>query len=115
MGISAPGVAQSVLIPNGHVVVNSLHSVLLTGPRPAVILQDLLRPVTGGSVVTLLLSFANAGTHVLKVPVMPMAQFYSTLSPAPATPPTPTAATAGPPARHPGKHRTPTPTPSALP
>jgi len=82
--ISAPGVARAVLLPGGHVAINSQHSVLLTGPRPAVILQDLLRPVTGGSVVTLQLWFENAGPQTLKVPVMPMAQYYATYSAAPA-------------------------------
>jgi copper(I)-binding protein len=117
IGITAPGVARSVLLPGGHVVVNSYHSVLLSGPRPTVILEDLLRPVTGGSVIKLQLSFAKAGTHDLSVPVMPMAQYYSTLSP----PPAPTATTSSPsasptrPGRHHRRHRTPSLSPSASP
>jgi copper(I)-binding protein len=92
LSVSAPGVARSVLLPGNQIVLASQHAVLLTGPKPAMVLQDLLRPLTGGSVVTLVLSFANAGNVTLKVPVMPRAQFYTTLSPPPAlttTPPSP--------------------------
>lgn len=119
--------ARSVLLPGGRVTVNSQRSVLLTGPRPQVILEHLLYPVTGGSVVTLVLSFQNAGQLTLAVPVMPMAQYYSTLSP-PATPtssPTPaaspTSSTVSPSTtpktlrhRH-RKHRTPSPSPTPSP
>ncbi len=113
IGISAPGLARSVLLPGGRVVVNSQHSVLLTGPRPQVILEHLLRTVTGGSVVTLVLSFRSAGQLTLRVPVMPMAQYYATLSPAP----TPTASAAKPTAAPAGKHhhKHASPSPSASP
>jgi len=119
--ISAPGVARSVLLPGGQVVIHSQHSVLLTGPRPAVILQDLLRPVTGGSVVTLLLWFQNVGPQTLKVPVMPRAQYYSTYSPAPAATPIATITVLVPSAspsragRHHRHGRSPSPSPSAGP
>lgn len=119
VAISAPGVASSVLLPGGQVVVNSQHSVLLTGPRPAVVLQHLLRPVTGGSAVKLVLTFQNAGRHTLVVPVMPMAQYYSTLSPAPSVTPTPTitarpspATSGGRSGNHHRRHRSPSPSAS---
>jgi copper(I)-binding protein len=121
--VSAPGVAQSVLLPGGRVTVNSEHSVLLTGPRPQVILEHLLRPLSGGSVVTLVLTFQEAGQVKLQVPVMPRAQYYSTLSP-PATPtstpspavsPSTPIASPTPSARHHSKHHSPTPSPSVSP
>jgi copper(I)-binding protein len=90
VGASAPGVAASVvLVPGNQVVLPSQSAVLLTGPRPRIILEDLLRPLTGGSVITVQLTFARAGTVTLRVPVMPRAQYFTTLSPAPS--PTPTA------------------------
>jgi len=84
IGISAPGLASSVLLPGGHVTINRNHSVLLTGPRPKLILQDLLRPLAGGSVAAISLVFAKAGIVPMRVQVMPWSQYYTTLSPAPA-------------------------------
>jgi hypothetical protein len=64
--ISVPGIAQSVLLPGGHITLLPNHSILLTGPKPAVILQDLLVPLTGGTVIqTVTLTFANAGSTTL--------------------------------------------------
>jgi copper(I)-binding protein len=86
--ITAPGIASSVLLPGGHITLLPDHSILLTGPRPAVILQDLLVPLTGGTVIQrLTLTFANAGSTTLRVPVMPRALYYTTLSPAPSPSP----------------------------
>lgn len=102
--ISAPGVARSVRLPGNQITLTSAHPVLLTGPRPALILENLLRPLAGGSVVRIRLFFAIAGAVTIKVPVMPRAQFYTTLSPAP----TPTTST-------PTSTPTPTPTPSKSP
>ncbi len=67
----------------------SQHPVLLTGPAPAVILENLLRPLAAGSVVSVTLNFKTAGAVTIKVPVLPRAQYYTALSPAP-TPTTPT-------------------------
>lgn len=90
--ISAPGTAASVRVPGGSVSLRSQHTVLLTGPSPALVLTRLTQPLRGGSVVTLRLTFQNAGTVWLKVPVMPRAQYYQTFSPAPApASPSPTA------------------------
>jgi hypothetical protein len=85
---SGRALASSVSLPGGQVNLWSQHQVLLTGPAPKVILENLLQPVRGGSVVTICLTFAVAGKHCLRVPVMPMAQYYATLSPAPAAVPT---------------------------
>jgi copper(I)-binding protein len=87
--ISAPGTAQSVTLPGGSVPLASQQSVLLTGPAPEVVLQDLTRPLTGGSTVRLVMTFQNAGALSLVVPVMPQAQYYSTFSPPPSPSPSP--------------------------
>jgi len=115
LSVSAPGVAQSVRLPGSQVTLATQHAVLLTGPAPSVVLEHLLRPLAGGSVITITLTFAVAGTVTLKVPVMPRAQFYTTLLPAP----TPTAASPKPstPTATPGSSASPStsasPSPSA--
>jgi hypothetical protein len=81
--VSAPGVARSVRLPGNQIALTTAHPVLLTGPQPMVILENLLRPLAGTSVVRIRLFFAIAGPVTIKVPVMPRAQFYTTLSPAP--------------------------------
>jgi copper(I)-binding protein len=108
LSISAPGTARSVVLPGGTVSLASQQAVLLTGPEPKVILQDLTRPLIGGSSIVLVLNFQNAASLTLQVPVIPQATYYSTYSPPPTPTPTP-AATRG---RH-AKHRAkPTATPS---
>jgi len=102
--VTAPGTAKSVTIPGGGVSLASQQAVFLTGPAPKVILQDLIRPLTGGSSVRLVLTFQNAANAYLTVPVMPRAQYYSTFSPAPS--PTPSVAKGK-------KAATPTPSPTA--
>jgi len=109
LSITAPGTAKSVTLPGGTVRLASQQTVLLTGPTPKVILQDLTRPLAGGTSVKLVLNFQNAASVTMFVPVMPRAQYYSTFSPAPS--PTPTATK--------GRHGTATPgatpTPTASP
>jgi copper(I)-binding protein len=102
VSISAPGTARSVTLPGDGVSLASQQAVFLTGPAPKVILQDLTRPLTGGSSVRLVLTFRNAASVSLTVPVMPRAQYYSTFSPAPS--PSPSVAK--------GKHVAATPSPS---
>ena len=107
--ISAPGTAKSVTLPGGSVRLASQQAVFLTGPAPKVVLQGLTRPLTGGSSVRLVLTFSNAASVSMTVPVMPRAQYYSTFSlPSPTPSPTPTTK---------GKHKsaTATPSPSATP
>ena len=98
LSITAPGTARSVALPGGVVSLASQQAVLLTGPQPKVILQDLTRPLVGGSSITLVMNFQNAARLTLQVPVVPKAQYYATYSPPPT--PTPTAA----PASH-SKHK----------
>jgi copper(I)-binding protein len=109
LGISAPGTARSVALPGGAVSLASQQAVLLTGPEPKVILQNLTRPLVGGSSVLLVLTFQNAASVRLQVPVVPQANYYTTYSPPPTPTPTPTAT----PGKH-AKHKarpTATPTP----
>ncbi len=106
LSISAPGAATSVRLPGGGPV--SLvqdRPVLLTGPRPEVVLTGLRRSLPGGSFIRVIMNFQNAGSVPLSVPVVPQAQYYSTFSPVPPPPPT----------ANPKRARgaTPTPTPSS--
>ena len=87
--ISAPGVAQSVRLPGTQIMLASQHAVLLNGPQPRLVLENLLRPLRGGSIIRIRLTFAKAGQVTIKVPVIPLANFYTTLSP-PSSPTTPT-------------------------
>jgi copper(I)-binding protein len=83
LSISAPGTARSVTLPGGSVQLSSQKAVLLTGPVPKVTLDSLTRPLAGGSTVRLVLTFQNAASVSMVVPVMPQAQYYATFSPAP--------------------------------
>ena len=96
LAVHAPGVAGKVQVPAGGVNVAPQGQVLLTGPHPEIVLTNLIHPLTGGSVVTLYLRFAKAGTTRLQVPVMPSSSYYTTYSPAP-TPssPSPSPSTSG--------------------
>jgi copper(I)-binding protein len=109
--ITAPGTAKSVTLPGGTVGLASQKAVLLTGPAPKVVLEDLTRPLTGGGSVKLVLTFQNAASVTMVVPVMPKAQYYSTFSHPPTPTPTPSPSTT--PRHHGGA--TATPTPSATP
>jgi copper(I)-binding protein len=87
--VSAPGTAASVSLPGGSVPIAPDQAVLLTGPQPTAVLNGLTRTVTGGSFIPVTMTFQNAGTVTLSVPVMPRAQYFATFSP-PAPTPTPT-------------------------
>jgi copper(I)-binding protein len=82
---SAPGTASSVQILGGSVRVPAAAPVTLTGPVPRVVLTGLANPLQGGDLVKLNLTFAEAGTIAMTVPVQPKAYEYATFSP-PATP-----------------------------
>jgi copper(I)-binding protein len=103
VSVSAPGTARSVTLPGGGVSLASQQAVFLTGPAPKVVLQGLTRPLIGGSTVRLVLTFRNAASVSLTVPVMPRAQYYSTFAP-PTPSPSPSVAK--------GKHAAATPSPS---
>lgn len=82
---SAPGTASAVQIIGGSVRVPAAAPVTLTGPVPRVVLTGLASPLRGGELVTLNLTFAEAGTITMTMPVQPKAYEYATFSP-PATP-----------------------------
>jgi copper(I)-binding protein len=109
LSITAPGTATSVQLPGGQVSLPRQRPVLLLGPKPTVLLEHLIRQLPGGSTVTLILTFQNAGTVKLAVPVMPQAQYYSTFSPAPRATPTATVSAT------PSPSSTTTPSPSSSP
>ena len=102
---SAPGTATSVTVPTGGVLLERDQSALLTGPAPDLVLTGLRRSLTSGTYVPVLLTFKNAGTVSLDLPVLQRSNSYATFSPAPA--PTPSASAKG--KRH-GQGATPTPT-----
>jgi copper(I)-binding protein len=104
--VSAPGTATSVTLPTGGVLLERDQSALLTGPAPDLVLTGLRRSLTSGTYVPVLLTFKNAGTVSLDLPVLERSNSYATFSPAPA--PTPSASAKG--KRHPGQGATPTPT-----
>jgi hypothetical protein len=101
VSIAAPGTARSVTLPGGSVPLARQQSVRLTGPAPEVVLQDLTRPLTGGSTVRLVMVFQKAGALSLVLPVMPQAQYYSTFSPPPSPSPSPSATPSGTPSASP--------------
>jgi len=111
LSISAPGAASSVRLPQGGISVGAQQQVLLTGPVPEVVLENLTRTLAGGQFIRVVINFQNAGSVTLSVPVMPLAEFYSTYSPPPVVPsPSPTPTTSVTPA--PGSSLTPSPVPT---
>jgi copper(I)-binding protein len=92
VSIMAPRNARSVSLAGGAITLASQRAVLLTGPAPKVVLEDLTRPLRGGGSVILVMNFQNAASVTLDVPVVPRAAYYATLSPPPTPTPTPTAA-----------------------
>ncbi|HEX9066562.1 MAG TPA: hypothetical protein VF843_15750, partial [Streptosporangiaceae bacterium] len=95
VAVHAPGIAGKVQLPPGGVRLASSGQVLLTGPQPRIVLTDLTHPLTGGSVITIYLKFAKAGTTRLEVPVMPATSFYATYSAAPSSSPSPSPSGSG--------------------
>jgi copper(I)-binding protein len=115
--IQVPSATSTVQLPNDSAVTLPPHtSVLLTGPEPQVLLRDLTRAVPGGTYFNTVLTFQNAGSVVLSVPVMPAQYSYATFSPAPTPTPTPTPTVTATPGHHKHKHHKPgagaSPTPS---
>ena len=93
---SAPGTATSVKILGGPVRVPAAVPADLTGPVPRVVLNGLANPLQGGELVKLNLTFAEAGTIAMTVPVQPKAYEYATFSPPPTPPPAATKKKANP-------------------
>lgn len=95
VSVQAPGTASAVTIPQGGVSLPTNKVVLLSGPQPQAVLTNLTRPLTAGSVLTIVLNFQRVGSVSLRIPVVPQSGSYATLSPAPSPTPTPTATPAG--------------------
>jgi hypothetical protein len=76
-------------MPPGGVLLEHYQSALLTGPAPELILSGLTRSLAGGTYIQVLLTFQNAGTVSLAVPVIARANSFATFSPAPTVSPTP--------------------------
>jgi len=108
VAIKAPAIAQTVRLPGRGVPLRYLSRVLLSGPAPTIVLQHLVKPLRGGSVIKLYLVFAKAGTTRLSVPVLPMVSNYATFSPAPSSSPSTSPAPTG-------KPGSPTPSPTSSP
>ncbi|HLI40612.1 MAG TPA: hypothetical protein VKV35_03085 [Streptosporangiaceae bacterium] len=94
VSVAAPGTAASVRLAGGPVPLAPQTLVRLTGPVPRIVLTGLTTSLSGGQTITLVLTFANAGSVSLQVPVEPRAYDYSTYSP-PAIPPKPTSRATG--------------------
>lgn len=115
IAIRAPGIAQSVRLPSGGISLAPQSRVLLTGPKPMVVLQRLVKPLAGGSVIRIDLIFQKAGLKTLPVPVLPRVYNYSTFSPAPASSPSPIRIPIRSPKSARRKHAPATPSPSSSP
>ena len=86
LSLSAPGAAKSVTLPGGSVNLATNRGVFLTGPAPQVILNGLTRPLSGSAYIHLVMTFQNAGSVTLLVPVIPRASYYATFLPPSPTP-----------------------------
>jgi copper(I)-binding protein len=88
--VTAPGWAGKISVSGGSVSLPANAApVDLTGPEPDVVLQDLTKPLVGGTTIPVTFDFSHAGSVQLQVPVEPEDFYWATYSP-PA--PTPTAA-----------------------
>jgi hypothetical protein len=108
ISITAPGSASSVTLPAGGVPIVYGHPVLLTGPKPQLVLTGLTRSLPSGSSIKLILDFQKAGPVTLLVPVEPRAAQFQTFAP-----PQPSASLSPALSKHKKLH--PSPSPSASP
>lgn len=83
VGVSAPEAAKSGVIPPGGVRLRSQQAVYLTGPKPAIVLAGLIRPLPNGGAVNVTFSFMNAGRVTVTLPVVPRSDYFATFAPAP--------------------------------
>jgi copper(I)-binding protein len=117
VGVDATGSAKSVQLSGGSIPVPAQNTADLEGPQPKVVLRGLTKALNGGQSVKVLLSFENAGSVELTVPVESRTTYYSSFSP-PAPTPSATRATAtgtATPGTSASATPTSTPTPSATP
>ncbi len=88
--VTAPGAAASVKVTGGSVNLPRQSLVDLSGPAPKIWLTGLTGSLSGGETVQLVLTFAEAGTVTVGVPVEPRAYEYATFAAPPTPTPTPT-------------------------
>ncbi|HWG13128.1 MAG TPA: copper chaperone PCu(A)C [Streptosporangiaceae bacterium] len=86
VGIDATGSAKSVQLSGGTLPIPAQNMTDLEGPRPKVVLRGLTKALNGGQTVKVLLTFANAGSVELTVPVESRTTYYSSFSPPAPTP-----------------------------
>ena len=81
ISVDATSVAKSVQLAGGSIAVPSQSSADLSGPKPKIVLRNLSKALVSGQTVTVLLTFSNAGSIELSVPVEARTTYYSTFSP----------------------------------
>lgn len=98
-----PTAAGSVSVNGGAVSLPSRAPAYLTGPAPELVLNNLAKPLAGGTTLQVTFHFAHAGSVTLPVPVEAKSFQWATYSPAPSpapTTPTPAPTTPTPTATH---------------
>jgi copper(I)-binding protein len=87
LSVTAPGSAASISLSGGTVALPANSApVNLTGPQPQVTLDNLTKPLAGGTTVSVTFDFQHAGQVTLQVPVEPQSYYWSSYS-APASVP----------------------------
>jgi copper(I)-binding protein len=80
--VTAPGLASSVTLSGGPVALPANAApVNLTGPQPEAVLENLAKPLRGGSTIPVTLQFAHAGAVTVQVPIEPQSFQWATFSP----------------------------------
>jgi copper(I)-binding protein len=88
--VTAPA-AASITLSGGPVALPANAApVNLTGPQPEVVLDNLAKPLRGGSTIPVTLQFAHAGAVTLQVPIEPQSFQWATFSPPAIAPASPT-------------------------
>jgi copper(I)-binding protein len=92
LSAAAPGAAASISLSGGTVSLPANSApVNLTGPQPDVVLENLTKPLRGGTTIPVTFDFQHAGQVTLQLPVEAQSYYWSTYS-APASSPTGAAA-----------------------
>jgi copper(I)-binding protein len=86
IGIDATGTASSVQLAGGSIAIPAQNLADLEGPKPKVVLRGLSKALSSGQTVNVLLTFQNAGSVDLTVPIEARTTYYSTYSPPPPAP-----------------------------
>jgi copper(I)-binding protein len=87
LSATAPGAAGNISLSGGTVPLPANSApVNLTGPEPKVVLENLTKPLSGGTSIPVTFTFQHAGQVTLQVPVEAQSYYWSTYS-APASAP----------------------------